>query len=394
MSRSSRSVTSVAIDGTDWLVNGVPLGQSRTFRDFGVEGLLLNSRMANAVFDDANPFTRDLWAYPDTGVWDPERNVSELIAAMPAYRAHGLRGMTVNLQGGSPLGYYRGDRVTALIQRIQLGHPAATTSQIWAGLAGSRSQPWSSSGFGPAGVLKLDYAARAARVIEAADALGMIVILGLFYFGQDERLANEPAVRRAVEEACGWVLERGFANVIIEINNECDVPLYEHDILTAPRVHELIALARSITHRGRRLLVATSFTRRHRPTEAVCQGSDFILLHGNGVDDPHEIIRLVDATRAITTYRRMPILFNEDDHFDFDQPLNNFTAALSRHAGWGYFDPGGAAGGGQAHGDYVDGFQTPPINWGITTERKRAFFRFLIEVTGESPRSRSPSAGR
>jgi hypothetical protein len=213
----------------------------------------------------------------------------------------------------------------------------------------------------------------------------MIVILGLFYFGQDERLANEHAVRRAVEEACGWVLERGFGNVVVEINNECDVPLYEHDVLTPPRVHELIELARSITRRGGRLLVATSFTRRHRPTEAVCRASDFILLHGNGVDDPREIIRMVDATRAIGTYRPMPILFNEDDHYDFDRPLNNFTAALSRRAGWGYFDPGGAAGGGQAHSDYVAGFQNPPINWGITTERKRAFFRFLIDVTGESP---------
>ena len=33
------------------------------------------------------------------------------------------------------------------------------------------------------------------------------------------------------------------------------------------------------------------------------------------------------------TYQPMPIVFNEDDHFDFDRPENNFTAALSRHAG-------------------------------------------------------------
>jgi hypothetical protein len=54
MSGSARRITSVAIDGVDWLVNGVPLGQGRTFRGFDLEGLLLNSRMANGVFDDAN----------------------------------------------------------------------------------------------------------------------------------------------------------------------------------------------------------------------------------------------------------------------------------------------------------------------------------------------------
>ena len=59
---------------------------------------------------------------------------------------------------------------------------------------------------------------------------------GIFYFGQDERLRDEAAVCRAVEETCGWVLREGWGNVVIEINNECDVPRYEHEILqAAPR---------------------------------------------------------------------------------------------------------------------------------------------------------------
>jgi len=38
----------------------------------------------------------------------------------------------------------------------------------------------------------------------------------------------------------------------------------------------------------------------------------------------------------------MPILFNEDDHFDFDKPMNHMIAAISTYASWGYFDPGEA----------------------------------------------------
>jgi hypothetical protein len=70
----------------------------------------------------------------------------------------------------------------------------------------------------------------------------------------------------------------------------------------------------------------------------------------------------------------MPILFNEDDHFDFDKPVNNMMQAISEYASWGYFDPGKS--------DYVDGYQCPPVNWGINTERKKAFFGLLKEVTG------------
>ncbi len=44
----------------------------------------------------------------------------------------------------------------------------------------------------------------------------------------------------------------------------------------------------------------------------------------------------------------MPILFNEDDHFDFDKDENNFAAAVSEYASWGYFDPGAS--------DYRDGY--------------------------------------
>ena len=60
-----------------------------------IEGLLMNSRMVQGVFDDLNPETRSRWAYPDTGKWDAERNDAEFLAAMPVWRAHGLLAFTV-----------------------------------------------------------------------------------------------------------------------------------------------------------------------------------------------------------------------------------------------------------------------------------------------------------
>lgn len=374
----------VAIDGEDWIVNGEVTHAGRSFRGHRIDGLLLNSRMANGIFDDSNPLTRDLWRYPDTGEWDPDRNTDELIAMLPVYRAHGLDAIGLNLQGAAPAGYYRSSEaaVAELVEQVQRHHPDADVESIWSGVESVASQPWCTGTFEADGSMRPEFLARAERLVRAAADDGLVVILGLFYFGQDERLHDEAAVRRAVTDACAWVLDRGLRNVVIEINNECDVPRYEHPVLTPPRVHELVELARSVEAGGRRLLVGTSYTLRELPSEAVIDASDFVLLHGNSIDDPRDIAARVDDARDIATYCGQPVLYNEDDHFDFDRPENNFIAAVSRHAGWGYFDPGPGAGGSPAYGDYVVGYQNPPINWGLNTPRKRAFFELLAEMTG------------
>ena len=88
----------------------------------------------------------------------------------------------------------------------------------------------------------------------------------------------------------------------------------------------------------------------------------------------HALSAALTLAHATPGYRPMPILFNEDDHFEFDRPSNDFESALSERASWGYFDAGSS--------NYRDGYQSPPVNWGINTARKRAFFAKLEEITG------------
>jgi len=97
--------TRLSIDGESFLINDRLTSPGRAYRDWPIEGLLLNVRAVNALFDDRNPETRPRWAYPDTNQWDPERNVREFLDQLPTWRAHGLLAITVNLQGGSPEGY-------------------------------------------------------------------------------------------------------------------------------------------------------------------------------------------------------------------------------------------------------------------------------------------------
>jgi len=345
------SKTTVEIRGEDFWVNGRPTYAGRTWQDHRVEGLLFNSRMVQATFDDLNHDTRDRWAYPDTGRWDPDRHTDEFVAMLPEYRRHGLLAVTLCLQGGCPEGY-------------------------------CKIQPWVNSAFTAYGELRPAYLARFERILDKLDELGMVAILGLYYFGQDERLLDEASVKRGVENAVGWVLDRDYANVVIEVANEVDVPRYEHPILHPTRIHELIELAQGITRGGRRLPIGTSFKGRSIPTVEVARVSDLLLIHGNGVTDPNVIGEMVEKTRALPTYRGQPIVNNEDDHFDFDKPLNNMLVATKHHASWGYYDGGPGSGGLPARSDYVEGFQNVPVNWTINTPIKQGFFNLVREVTG------------
>ena len=58
--------------------------------------------------------------------------------------------------------------------------------------------------------------------------------------------------------ATEWLLAKEYRHVLIEIANECDNRRYEQPLIQAPRVHELIALAKSVTGRGWRLPVSVS----------------------------------------------------------------------------------------------------------------------------------------
>lgn len=346
--------TRVSIVGDRFFINGQPTYPGRNWQGHRIEGLLLNSRMVQGIFDDLNPETAKRWAYPDTGGWDPERNTREFIAAMPRWRAHGLLAITLNLQGGSPEGY-------------------------------SKGHPWINSAFAPDGSLRAEYFARLSRIIEAADRLGMAVILGYFYQGQDERLADEAAIKNAVDHATHWVLERGYTNVLIEVNNECDVKGYDHDILKPARVAELIERVRRQTLDSRRLLAGTSYSGGAVPDDPVLAASDFALLHGNGKNDPNRIREMIRQTRARVAWHVMPLVVNEDDHFDFEKSENHFLAAVELNASWGYFDPGKS--------NYRDGYQCPPVNWGINTPRKEAFFNLVAEISGSVPPSVPPASG-
>jgi hypothetical protein len=335
--------TKVSIVGNQFLINGELTYKGRYWNGNKIEGLLMNSRMVQGIFDDTNPKTRDAFKYADTQLWDPERNTNEFIENMALWKSQGMLAFTINMQGGSPLGY--------------------------------GNNGWINTAFDPKGKIKKPYLARLERILDKADELGMVVILGYFYFGQDQNILDENAVIKAVDHLSDWVLKKNYRNILVEINNECDI-LYDHKILQKERIHELIERVQAKTKNGHSLLVSTSFSGGVLPTDAVIKKADFVLIHANGIQEATKLLALINDTKKSQSYHNQPIIINEDDHFEFDQPKNNFKISVENYVSWGYFDYR-MKGEGPA-----DGYQSVPVDWGINSTRKKGFFKLMKEITG------------
>jgi len=268
--------TRVSIDGEKWRING-----QITYPGARAEGLLMNVRMVNAIFEDRKR--------PE---FDPDANTAAFLEKLPDYVAHGVRAFTLNLQGGMP------------------GYEGAVNSA-----------------FEPDGSLRPSYLARAERVIGACDRLGVVVILGCFYQRQDQILRDEAAVRAGVVQVVQWIQARGLTNVVLEIANEFPHGGFDHKILRSPEGEvELIQLAKK-TAPG--LLVSTSGIGDGRNAENVSRASDFLLIHFNSVsldDIPGQI-------RALKKFGK-PIVCNEDDKTG-QEAARAAELSVANGASWG-----------------------------------------------------------
>jgi hypothetical protein len=349
----------VEVDGEQFLIDGELPYDDVTHRGRAIDGNLLGVRAAQAIFDDANSETVDRWAYPDTSEWDPDRNVSEFCRAVPNWYEHGVRFVSINLQGGRP---------------VRAPHEGGTDDD-------AEEQPWEVSAFRPDGTLKPTWLDRLEQVLELTADLGMAVIVGYFYFGQTDALTGDEAFFNATANATQWLVDEGYEHVIVEVANEA-ANYYDVTPLKPWNIHELIEHAQQSGANKADLPVGTSFSPRTVTPDETVAVSDLIMMHTNGVEDPATVTEMVETVRSRPSYEPMPVVFNEDSmamiqgpetHYGFGREPNNMSAALDSGASWGYYEKG--------TNDYETGFQCPPIDWSIGTERKRTFFEYLAQLT-------------
>lgn len=280
----------ISIDGDRWLINGEPphLGSP-------AEGLLVNVRMVNSVFEDDRPNPPAV-----LNGFDPNANTDQFVAYMPSYVAHGIRAFTISLQGGTP------------------GYEGAVNSA-----------------FNSDGSLRDKYLQRVSRVIQAADANGCAVILCCFYQRQHSHpraLKSRAAIHAAVANTARWVVSEGFTNVVLEIANEfahagyANWPDGEWVRSVAGQI-ELIQIAKTTAPN---LLVSTSGMGSGEMFGPVAEAGDFTIIHFNNTET-EAIPSRVEASKR---YGK-PVVCNEDDKIG---PVGAEAARLSivSGAGWGF----------------------------------------------------------
>jgi len=350
--------TQVAIEGTKFLINARPTYEGIQYRGRPIEGLLFNSRMIQAIFDDECPQTRTRWCYPDTGVWDPDRNTDEFCACLGEYRSYGLLAVTVGLQGGGP----------NFIPKVY--------------------DNYVNSAFRADGSFKDAYFKRLLRVLRAADEAGMVVIVNYFYWKQVQRIQDDSAICSIAERVTDWLLRTGHRNILVDVANE-SAPFWKRPLMEPENIHRLIEIVK-----------ATSLNRRRLPVSASCAGEDalpggkwlqtedFSTPHGNGCT-PQTLKAKLRRLKQTQEYRERPrpILINEDTVFP-----ENLEAAVEEYCSWGFYCQGygsdyrdrmdWTAHGREENFSELSGFQTPPVNWGINTPIKKAFFDCLKTIAG------------
>jgi len=299
-------------------------------------GLLLNSRMTQAIFDDENIDTVQKWNYPDTGTWNATRNTFEFVSNVSTFAAKGLNAVSVGLQGSDPdpTGTYNTQAIV--------------------------------TGFNSDGSLKPAWVNRLMEVIKATDSQGMVVILNLFDLSQEARLNGlDTTIFGAVHNIVGLLAQQGVTNVILDLADACN-PSYTHQMLTPNNIFSLIKYVRVMAPK---ILVSTSFPPGAVPPDSVIENSNVILLHAAGLNRTgmHNMIHSLFNTYSYK-HNPSPIIINQDS-----PDVDNLAQAMEDGVSWGFYS--------QGLNDYVDGFCSPPVNWGINTIEKKTFFDEVVLLT-------------
>jgi CubicO group peptidase (beta-lactamase class C family) len=259
VARATAPKTRVSLEGGRWHING-----RVTNAGSKAEGLLMNVRMVNATFEDANPATRP-------ADFDRDENAARFVAQIPSYAASGVNALTLCLQGGMP------------------GYEGAVNSA-----------------FASDGSLRGDYLERVARVIEACDRQGVAVILGCYYQRQSKILKDDQAIRAGIVHVVRWIESVGWKNVVLEIANEYPHGGFAHKLIREPKgTASLVRLAKE-TSPG--LLVTASGLGSGTIDAEVAQACDFLTPHWNSTPVEQIPVRLA----ALKKYGK-PIVVNEDD---------------------------------------------------------------------------------
>lgn len=288
----NKNNTKVTIVGDKWFINGKVLNEGSP-----AEGLLMNVRMVNAVFEDRGG---ELSKYIND--FDPRKNTDHFISVIPEYVGNGINCFVISLQGGAP------------------GYEGAVNSA-----------------FEPDGTLRPEYMKRVADVINVCSNNSCIVILSCFYQRQNTHfsaLNGKEAIKNALKNTVVWIKKNHFRNVLLEVSNEYRHGGYKKwkdgDWLSGEEGQvELIKLAKSLYPM---LLVSTSGMGDGQTSTSLTNVVDYITIHFNNTS----LENYEEKIKANKKYGK-PVVCNEDDKLK-DLGVNALVLSVMNGCGWGYMN--------------------------------------------------------
>jgi hypothetical protein len=318
----------LTIVGGDFYLDGLILNPGSP-----AEGKLMNVRLVQATVDFSGE--------TEVSNWDADANTTAFIAQLPNYKAKGVNAITVSFQGGN----------------FNAGWDEAYDAGAW----------------NADGTVKAAHWARMELVIAAMIDNGIVPIVGLTYFRQDQILTDEAAVLNMVEVAKG-LLGPYKDRIIVEVTNESENALVSHAILQQTRNHEIVD---DLVLDG--FFASASHHSGTVPSVAEQGDGQVVLLHSNG-----ETVAGIGTMIAssLATFPTLPAVVNEDGDSARTATDHEQRAIATVNAGgsWGYHEPLGY--------QYWDGTNMTTIDWSITggvnAAIKAATFDEILALTTPS----------
>ena len=288
----SSYTTKVTARGDQWYFNDQIINMGSP-----AEGLLMNVRMVNSVFEDRSTQLSII-----TPNFNSKTNSNDFISMIPEYLSNGVNAFTISLQGGSP------------------GYEGAINTA-----------------FNADGSLRKKYLDRVEKVIRACDARNAVVILSCFHQSQHSHsssLKGKEEIKKALVNVVNWIRERKFTNVLLEITNEYNNGGFKNWpdgewFSSEQGQNELIMMAKRLYPS---LMVSTSGMGDGTFSPLLTKELDFFIIHFNNTDIEDIPIKIEELKK----YGK-PIICNEDDKLKNKGAIAMALSVL-HGCGWGYMN--------------------------------------------------------
>ena len=297
----------------------------------------------------------DVCAFFDKTLCDVEKNREGFVKNLASWRSSGVNLVTLGLQGPSPFGeYYKKAREQNK----------------------SDSITYKSSAFGPDGGLDFAYLENAEGIIRAAGDAGLLVLVDIFSSSGEWVFEDEYAVINGAFNIAGWLLSKGFSNVMANIADVSHT-FFKSSVLRGGGPVKILKSLKE--YAGDRLILGAGLkSTKNIPENLLCdyiKYSDFVPVYSNidGAQSNFNTKKMLEDIYLLKKTmgehgKNTPIIVAKGDDLNekySSYGKNNLSEALENGASWCYYDR--------------EGFVLLPVDWGAgSSPKKRRFFENIL----------------